>query len=97
MLDSLTLALLIVTTPVQKPNMDRVSKIVAPSELQIIAKAPKTVQKAESLTTCYESSYGSCWSENWTMNTTIYIHALATYIVAPTVVAFFALHYWVKG
>jgi hypothetical protein len=64
MIDSLTLALLIVTTPVQRPNMDRTSKIVAPSELQIIAKAPKTLHKAESLSTCYESSFGSCWSEN---------------------------------
>lgn len=63
MIDSLTLALLIVTTPVQKPNMDRVSKIVAPSELQIIAKAPKTVQKAESLTTCYENDTDSCWGK----------------------------------
>lgn len=64
MIDSLTVALILVTAPVQRPNMDRTSKIVAPSEMQVIVKAPKAVQKAESLTTCYQNAYGSCWSEN---------------------------------
>lgn len=64
MIDSLTLALVLVTAPVARPNMDRVSKFVAPTELQVIVKAPKQVQKAESLSTCYQNAYGSCWSEN---------------------------------
>ena len=97
MIDSLTLALLIVTSPIARPNMERVSKFVAPVSTALVQVVTREVHKAESLSTCYQNAYGSCWSENWIMDTTIYIHALATYIVAPTAITFFALHYWVKG
>ena len=64
MIDSLTLALVLVTSPIARPNMDRTSKIIAPVSTALVQVTTKQVQKAESLSTCYQNAYGSCWSEN---------------------------------
>lgn len=64
MIDSLTLALVLITAPIARPNMDRVSKFVAPVNTALVQVVTKQVHKAESLSTCYQNAYGSCWSEN---------------------------------
>ena len=64
MIDSLTLALVFVTSPIARPNMERVSKFVAPVSTALVQVVTREVHKAESLSTCYQNAYGSCWSEN---------------------------------
>jgi hypothetical protein len=65
MIDSLTLALMIVTTPVSRPNMDRASKIIAPNDnVKIVALATKEAIAGRKFTTCYENNTNSCWSAN---------------------------------
>ena len=64
MIDSLTLALVLVTAPVQKPNMDRASKIIAPNDnAKIIALVTKEAVVGRKFTTCYENTTDSCWGK----------------------------------
>ncbi len=62
MLDTLLIAL--ATLPTTRPNMERSVNIIAPSQVAIVRTTPRKEEQAEKLSTCYESSYGSCWSEN---------------------------------
>ena len=65
MIDSLALTLALLATPVQRPNMDRVSHFVAPVETTTtVSIKPDDVWGGQMLTTCYENKSGSCWSED---------------------------------
>ena len=63
MIDTL-LTIALVTLPNTRPNMDRNVQIKAPVAVAIVATTPRKEEEATKLSTCYESSYGSCWSEN---------------------------------
>lgn len=59
-----TLMIVLATLPTTRPNMEHNVNIVAPSPVAIVRTTPRKEEKAEKLSTCYEASYGSCWSEN---------------------------------
>ena len=63
MIDSLALTLALLSAPVARPNMERVSIVAAPVQVASIAIARKDEEASETLTTCYENTHGSCWSE----------------------------------
>lgn len=62
MIDTLLIAL--ATLPNTRPNMERKVNIVAPIAVAIVATTPRKEEEATKLSTCYESSFDSCWSEN---------------------------------
>ena len=59
-----TLMLVLATLPTTRPNMERKVNIVAPVNVALVGTTPRKQEQAEKLSTCYEASYGSCWSEN---------------------------------
>ena len=59
-----TLMIVLATLPTTRPNMERKTNIVAPVSVAIVRTTPRREEQAEKLSTCYEASYGSCWSEN---------------------------------
>ena len=63
MIDTL-LAVALATLPTTRPNMARKVDIVAPTPVAIVRTTPRKEEEANKLSTCYESSFGSCWSEN---------------------------------
>ena len=63
MIDTL-LAVALATLPTTRPNMDRNVQIKAPVAVAIVATTPRKEEEASKLSTCYESSFDSCWSEN---------------------------------
>ena len=63
MIDTL-LAVALATLPTTRPNMERKVDIVAPTPVAIVEITPRREEEASKLSTCYESSFGSCWSEN---------------------------------
>ena len=63
MIDTL-LAVAIATLPTTRPNMERNTKIKEPIAVAIVEITPRKEEEASKLSTCYESSFGSCWSEN---------------------------------
>ena len=63
MIDTL-LAVAIATLPTTRPNMERSTQIKAPIAVAIVEITPRKEEEASKLSTCYESSFGSCWSEN---------------------------------
>ena len=56
--------IVLATLPNTRPNMERKVNIVAPVSVAIVRTTSRKEEQAEKLSTCYESSYGSCWSEN---------------------------------
>ena len=54
----------IATLPTTRPNMEHNTKIKAPIAVAIVEITPRREEEANKLSTCYESSFGSCWSEN---------------------------------
>lgn len=63
MLDSLTIALALVASPIARPNMERNVRIIAPVQVASIAIVRKEEDASQNLTTCYENNAGSCWTE----------------------------------
>ena len=59
-----TLLIVLATLPTARPNMGRKVNIVAPVSVALVRTTPRKEEQAEKLSTCYEASYGSCWSEN---------------------------------
>lgn len=59
-----TLLIVLATLPTTRPNMERKVNIIAPVSVAIVRTTPRKEEQAEKLSTCYESAYGSCWSEN---------------------------------
>ena len=59
-----TLLIVLATLPTTRPNMERKTNIVAPVSVAIVRTTPRKEEQAEKLSTCYQSAYGSCWSEN---------------------------------
>lgn len=59
-----TLLIVLATLPTTRPNMERNAQIKAPIAVAIVATTPRKEEQAEKLSTCYESSFDSCWSEN---------------------------------
>ena len=59
-----TLMIVLATLPTTRPNMERKTNIVAPVSVALVSTTPRREEQAEKLSTCYEASYGSCWSEN---------------------------------
>ena len=63
MIDTL-LTIALVTLPTARPNMEHNTQIKAPIAVAIVEITPRREEEATKLSTCYESSFGSCWSEN---------------------------------
>ena len=63
MIDSLAIALTLLSSPVARPNMERNATIIAPVQVaSIVARKEETVNN--DLTTCYENAAGSCWGKD---------------------------------
>lgn len=64
MIDSLAIAIAILTIHVARPVVERNVRIVAPVQVASIQIVRKNEVASEMFTTCYEVRNGSCWSEN---------------------------------
>ena len=63
MIDSLAIALALLSSPIARPNMERNATIIAPMQVASIAIVHNEDRAGNELTTCYENKSGSCWSE----------------------------------
>ena len=64
MIDSLAIALTLLSSPVARPNMERNATIIAPVQVASIYVARKEEAVSSDLTTCYENMAGSCWGKD---------------------------------
>jgi hypothetical protein len=64
MLDSLALALALIATPAQRPNLERVAIVRAPVASSFVQLARNEESAPEKATTCYLANANGCWSEN---------------------------------
>lgn len=64
MLDSLAIALALIATPAQRPNLERVATVRAPVAASFVQVARAQDMAPEKATTCYLVTANGCWSEN---------------------------------
>lgn len=64
MLDSLAITLTLLSSPVARPNMERMSVVYAPVQVAPITMQVAGVKPTESLTTCYVNADNTCWGKD---------------------------------
>lgn len=64
MLDSLAIALALLATPAQRPNLERVAVVRAPVAASFVQLARVETVAPERATTCYLRNETSCWERN---------------------------------
>lgn len=64
MFDSLAIALALIATPAQRPNLERVATVRAPVATSFVQVARAQESEPEKVTTCYLNNSVNCWTEN---------------------------------